>query len=50
MPDATDDEITPYDGPTELDQEGYLQPVADAEEDDNPEEHAGEPVPEEDAS
>jgi len=40
--DMTDEEITPYDGATELDQEGHLQPVADADEDDDPEALAGE--------
>jgi len=43
----TDDEqITPFDGLTEPDQEGDLQPVAaGAKEDDNPEEFAGEELP-----
>jgi hypothetical protein len=47
MTDMTDDEVTPYDGATELDQEGDLQPVADAEEDDDPLALAGEELPDE---
>jgi hypothetical protein len=47
--DMPDEEITPYDGPTELDQEGDLQPVADAEEDDDPMALAGEELPDEEA-
>jgi hypothetical protein len=47
--DIPDEEITPYDGPTELDQEGDLQPVADAEEDDDPMALAGEELPDEEA-
>jgi hypothetical protein len=47
--DMHDEEITPYDGPTELDQEGDLQPVADAEEDDDPMALAGEELPDEEA-
>jgi hypothetical protein len=46
MTDTTDEEITPYDGPTDLDQEGDLQPVADAE-DDDPLALAGEELPDE---
>jgi hypothetical protein len=45
----SDEEVTPYDGVTELDEEGELQPVADTDEDDDPEAQAGEEVPEEDA-
>jgi hypothetical protein len=47
--DIPDEEITPYDGPSELDQEGDLQPVADAEEDDDPMALAGEELPDEEA-
>jgi hypothetical protein len=43
--DMPDEETTPYEGPTELDQEGHLQPVADAEEDDDPLSLAGEELP-----
>ena len=43
--DMPDEEITPYEGPTELDREGDPQPVADAEEDDDPEALAGEELP-----
>jgi hypothetical protein len=44
---ANDDEqITPYDGPTDLDEEGNRQPVAaGADEDADPEAHAGEELP-----
>jgi hypothetical protein len=47
MTDVTDEEITPYDGATELDQDGDLQPVADAGEDDDPKAQAGEELPDE---
>jgi hypothetical protein len=40
-----DDEVTSYDGPTEIDQEGDQQPVADAEEDDDPFARAGDDLP-----
>jgi hypothetical protein len=43
--DMTDEEITPYDGAIELDQEGDPQPVADANEDDDPAALAGEELP-----
>jgi hypothetical protein len=45
--EVADDEVTPSEGPTELDQEGNLQPVADAEEDDDPLALAGEEPPDE---
>jgi hypothetical protein len=48
--DTSDEEVTLYDGVTELDEDGELQPVADADEDDDPEAQAGEEVPEEDES
>jgi hypothetical protein len=47
MTGMSDDEVTSYDGPTELDQEGDLQPVADADEDDDPLAQAGEGLPDE---
>jgi hypothetical protein len=43
---AGDEQITPYDGPTDLDEEGNRQPIAaGALEDLNPEAHAGEELP-----
>jgi hypothetical protein len=42
-----EEEITAYDGATELDQEGDPQPVADAPEDDDPAALAGEELPDE---
>jgi hypothetical protein len=39
------EEVTPYEGATEPDQEGNPQPVADAEEDDDPETLGGEELP-----
>ena len=43
---ADDEEITPYDGPTDLDEEGNRQPVAGgADEDQDPEAQAGEVLP-----
>jgi hypothetical protein len=39
------EEVTPYEGPTEPDQEGAPQPVADAEEDDDAEHLGGEELP-----
>jgi hypothetical protein len=39
------EEVTPYEGATEPDQEGNPQPVADAEEDDDPEALGGEELP-----
>jgi hypothetical protein len=47
--DTPDEEITPYEGPTELDQEGDQQPIADAAEDDDPMALAGEELPDEEA-
>jgi hypothetical protein len=43
--DVAAEEATPYEGATELDQEGAPQPVADAEEDDDPETLGGEELP-----
>jgi hypothetical protein len=45
--DLPEEEITEYDGATELDQEGDPQPVADAPEDDDPAALAGEELPDE---
>lgn len=42
MAGMTEDEVTPYEGLTERDREGDLQPVADADEDDDPLALAGE--------
>jgi hypothetical protein len=47
MTDMPDEEITPYDGATELDEDGELQPRADAPEDPDPEAYAGEELPDE---
>jgi hypothetical protein len=43
--DVPEEEVTPYDGATELDQDGDPQPVADADEDDDPFTLAGEELP-----
>jgi hypothetical protein len=43
--DVAAEEVTPYEGTTEPDQEGAPQPVADEEEDDDPENLGGEELP-----
>lgn len=45
MTDTAGEELTPREGPTELDQEGEPQPIADADEDDDPLALAGEELP-----
>jgi hypothetical protein len=47
MTDLPEEEITPSEGASELDQEGEPQPVADADEDDDPLALAGEELPDE---
>jgi hypothetical protein len=48
MTDLPEEASAPSDGPTELDEEGEPQPVADAEEDDDPFALAGEELPDDD--